>query len=141
LKIIISQGQDARIAHRTDRTRATAATLRLITLAAGLLLAACSGGGGGSNSAGTPLTISTSALPAGQVGVQYSTTLSATGGTPPVSWAQTGGALPAGLSLAAATGVISGTPTAPVSNSSITFQVTDSGSPAQSKSATLGLTI
>ncbi|MCW2784643.1 MAG: Alpha-tubulin suppressor [Marmoricola sp.] len=53
--------------------------------------------------------ITTSSLPAGQVGVAYSTTLTATG-NPAGTW--TAAPLPAGLSLAAATGVISGTPTA-----------------------------
>ena len=87
------------------------------------------------------LSITTTSLPNGAVGTAYSATLSATGGTPPYSWSITNGALPAGLSLAASTGVISGTPTVAISSSSITFSAQDSGSPAQSKTVTLTLTI
>ena len=61
----------------------------------------------------------TTSVPAGGVGGMYSTTLMASGGYPSYqgggfaySWSITNGALPAGLTLGAATGVISGTPTA-----------------------------
>ena len=53
--------------------------------------------------------ITTSSLPTGKVGTAYSQTLSATGGTPPYTWAITNGSLPGGLTFNA--GVISGTPT------------------------------
>ena len=56
------------------------------------------------------LTISTTSLPNGQVGVAYSATLTATGGTTPYAWSITSGVLPTGLSLNASTGLISGTP-------------------------------
>ena len=52
------------------------------------------------------------ALPAATAGVAYSQTLVATGGTAPYSYVVTAGALPAGLTLNEATGVLSGTPTA-----------------------------
>ena len=54
-----------------------------------------------------------SVLPPGQVSVSYpATTLIPFGGTPPyTNWTVTAGALPPGLSLGPATGVISGTPT------------------------------
>jgi Domain of unknown function (DUF4082)/Bacterial Ig-like domain (group 2)/Putative Ig domain len=58
------------------------------------------------------LTITTAALPGGTVGVAYTATLAASGGTPPYTWAITSGQLPAGLGLNASTGGISGTPTA-----------------------------
>jgi Putative Ig domain len=58
-------------------------------------------------------------------GQTYSYTLAATGGTAPFTWSVTP-ALPAGLSLAPSTGVISGIPTqSSASNSSYTFKVTD----------------
>jgi hypothetical protein len=76
-------------------------------------------------------------LPAGTVGVAYSQSLTASGGTPPNIWALMSGALPAGLSLSSA-GVLSGTPAA-VGTSSFTVGVTDSTSAFSSQ--TFSLTI
>jgi hypothetical protein len=87
------------------------------------------------------LSITTSSLPSGQVGASYSATLVATGGTTPYTWSISSGSLPAGLTLNAATGAITGTPTAPASATPLTFTVTDSSSPAQTASAMLTLTI
>jgi hypothetical protein len=87
------------------------------------------------------LSITTTSLPSGTVGVAYTTTLAATGGTTPYTWALTSGTLPAGLTLNAATGAISGTPTASATNASLTFTVTDSSSPTQNIPVTLALTI
>ncbi len=56
------------------------------------------------------LNITTTSLPSGRVTVAYSQTLQATGGTQPYTWSLASGALPKGLTLNAATGVISGTP-------------------------------
>jgi hypothetical protein len=50
-------------------------------------------------------------LPMGTVGQAYSATLVASGGAGPYTWSASG--LPAGLSIGASTGVISGTPVAP----------------------------
>jgi Putative Ig domain len=87
------------------------------------------------------LKVTTSFLPDGQIGAPYSTTLTAAGGTPPYTWALTSGSLPAGLALAAATGVISGTPTASTSATPLSFSVTDSSNPAVSATVSLTLTI
>ena len=54
--------------------------------------------------------ITTSSLPAGQVQTAYSSSLQATGGTPPYTWSLSSGLLPNGLSLSSS-GTISGTPT------------------------------
>jgi hypothetical protein len=88
----------------------------------------------------TPLSVTTSSLPNGQVGNVYSTTLAASGGITPYSWTLTSGMLPSGLSLAS-NGAITGTPTASASNVALTFKVTDSANPAQSASTNLTLTI
>jgi alpha-tubulin suppressor-like RCC1 family protein len=55
--------------------------------------------------------ITTTSLPAGEVGTAYSQTLAAAGGIPPYTWTIASGTLPDGLSLDAATGTIAGTPT------------------------------
>jgi hypothetical protein len=72
---------------------------------------------------GTLMVVTTS-LPDATEGVAYSTTLQATGGTPPYTWAITTGVLPSGLSLNAGTGEISGTPTE-TGSFPITVEVTD----------------
>jgi subtilisin family serine protease len=88
-----------------------------------------------------PLSVTTTSLPSGTVNAAYSATLTATGGTTPYSWSITVGALPAGLTLASGTGVISGTPTG-TGTSSFTVQVTDSNSSTATKalSITVGTT-
>jgi hypothetical protein len=88
-----------------------------------------------------PLMITTTALPGGAVGVPYNATLQATGGAPPLMWSITAGSFPSGLLLDAATGNISGTPAAAVTES-FTVQVADSTSPTmQTASQPLVLTI
>jgi len=82
------------------------------------------------------LTITTAALPDGTVTAAYSATLSASGGQSPYTWAITVGSLPPGLSLAGATGVISGTPTV-AGSYPITVQVTDSNLSTQTKDLTI----
>lgn len=86
------------------------------------------------------LTISTSTLPNPILSVLYSTTLTATGGTGPITWSVSAGALPTGLTLNATTGVISGIPgLAGLTNFSVT--ATDSSTPAQTKTVALSLQI
>jgi len=58
----------------------------------------------------SPLAITTISLPEATAGSPYSATLAAIGGMPPYTWAITAGALPPGLSLDSASGVISGVP-------------------------------
>ena len=77
----------------------------------------------------TPVQITTGSLPDGQVGVSYSASLAASGGTKPYDWSILSGSLPSGLTLDAS-GAISGTPTSQ-GTSSLSIQVQDSSSPAQ----------
>ncbi len=86
------------------------------------------------------LAISPAALPAATVGNAYTAALSAVGGTSPYTWSLASGTLPAGLSLSASTGVISGTPSA-AGTSDFTIQVTDSSSPELSGSKTYSLVV
>ncbi len=72
----------------------------------------------------TPVRITTNKLLEGRRNLPYADTLEASGGTIPYTWSVTP-ALPAGLTLAPATGVISGTPTA-TSNINHDFTVRDS---------------
>jgi subtilisin family serine protease len=87
------------------------------------------------------LAITTGSLASGLTGTPYSQTLTAAGGTQPYMWSLLTGMLPAGLLLNAATGQISGTPTAGITNTPLVFQVTDSSTPVQKASVNLTLTI
>lgn len=60
---------------------------------------------------GNPVLILTNSLPGAQVGVAYSATLTAQGGTPPIIWSVITGSLPPGLVLDGPSGNITGTPT------------------------------
>ena len=81
-----------------------------------------------------PIAITTDALPAGQVGFHYSTTVQAENGASPYTWTITAGILPAGvtsqqnLRLDATTGVISGRP-GESGTFAISVKVTDSDTP------------
>jgi hypothetical protein len=79
-----------------------------------------------------PVEIVTSALPAATKGVICNQQLNAAGGKPPYTWSVTAGALPGGLGLAAATGIISGTPNA-TGSFSFTVTATDADSHTASK--------
>jgi len=74
------------------------------------------------------LTILSVTLPDGVVGVPYNMQVNLFGGVAPLTSSISGGSLPTGLSLNAATGVISGTPSASGSFA-FTFQVADSSTP------------
>ena len=91
--------------------------------------------------ANIPLSIITdSPLPEGQVGVDYSQSLTTMGGTAPYTWLHTGGSLPGGLSLDAS-GAITGMPDID-GTFDFTVQVTDSASPTpDTATKTLSITI
>lgn len=75
-------------------------------------------------------------LAAGTVGTAYSATLSAANGSAPFTWSVISGALPSGLSLNGATGVISGTPSA-AGAASFTVQVEDANNVMSSAPTTI----
>ncbi len=87
----------------------------------------------------TALTITVGSLPSASSQSMYSATLSATGGTPPYSWAVGSGSLPVGLNLSSS-GQITGTPTV-LGTASFTVTVGDSSSPSRTNSKTLGITV
>jgi hypothetical protein len=84
--------------------------------------------------------ITTTSLPNGVANAAYSATLTASGGTPPYTWSIASGALPTGLALNATSGAITGTPTT-AGAFSFTAQATDAGSPVQSVSKPLSITV
>ena len=79
----------------------------------------------------------TTARPNGVMGAPYNDTLRVTGGTGSNSWSVTGGALPQGLTLNAATGVVSGFPHQ-TGNFTYTASVT-SGAQTQAKTFTFSV--
>ncbi|MFN7134836.1 MAG: putative Ig domain-containing protein, partial [Myxococcales bacterium] len=83
-----------------------------------------------------PPAITTTSLPDGYTGSAYSATLAHTGGKAAFVWSVSSGTLPAGLTLDAGTGALSGTPTAP-GTANVTFRVQD----ANGRSATQPLSI
>jgi Putative Ig domain/WD40-like Beta Propeller Repeat len=106
-----------------SRMKSIASLLSIIALGFGLLSCTSSGGDGGGST--TAFAVSTTSANFGVVGSAYTSTLAATGGTAPFTWTLFGGVLPAGLSLNASTGAVTGTPVAPAGNFTATFTVTD----------------
>ncbi len=89
-----------------------------------LTLVASCGGGGSDGGGSAPLSITTTTTNAGVVGIAYTQTISATGGSGTRNFSVSAGALPAGLALSAV-GVISGTPAGPAGSANFTVSVTD----------------
>lgn len=82
------------------------------------------------------LAITPSTPPSAQIGAGYAHTFVATDGTLPYAWSATG--LPTGLTIAASTGIVSGTPTV-IGAFSATITVTDNA--AGTASLTVGFTV
>lgn len=77
-------------------------------------------------STGGTLAVTATSLPAGYVNIAYSAALTASGGSGAgYTWSVSSGSLPAWMTLTAATGVLSGTPSA-AGTSNFTAEVTDS---------------
>jgi hypothetical protein len=79
-----------------------------------------------------------SVLPEARSGTAYQAALTASGGLPPYVWGLSAGSLPAGLSLNATTGTISGTPTS-AGSSSFTLRVTDGAQLSATRATTLNV--
>jgi hypothetical protein len=82
-----------------------------------------------------PLTITTTSIPGGQVGVAYTATIAATNGTLPYTFSVSSGTLPPGLSLSAA-GAITGSPTT-AGTSTFILSVVDAANQRASESYTV----
>jgi hypothetical protein len=87
-----------------------------------------------------PLQITTSSLPDATIGVPYSATLEATGGTPPFKWKVVTGSLPAGLTLSNS-GTISGTPSSTATTSTFKVKVKDSSTTVEKAKKTFTITM
>jgi Putative Ig domain len=121
---------------RAGRQRAS--LVSAVVVAAGLL--ATWGVAGPAAAAVTKPVVKTTSLPNATVGISYSAKLAASGGIAPYAWSVTQGALPAGLTLVPATGLIAGIPAAG-SSAGFTVQATDSENPSLSASANLSITV
>jgi hypothetical protein len=88
----------------------------------------------------TPLSIVGTSLAPATAGTAYTQSLQAAGGTPGYTWAIASGSLPAGLTMAATTGTISGIPST-AGTSTFTAVVSDNGSPAQTQTVSTSLTV
>jgi hypothetical protein len=82
------------------------------------------------------LSITTNSLSGATAGTVYSQTVASTGGTAPLTWSVSSGALPAGLSLNSTNGAIAGTPTT-AGSPGFTIQVADSVGAATTKALSI----
>jgi hypothetical protein len=88
----------------------------------------------------TAPSITTTTLPNGTVGANYSQTIAFTGGHGPFTWSISAGALPTGFSLNAATGAITGN-SSTANTYNFTVKVVDSSNPAQNATQALSISI
>lgn len=89
-----------------------------------LILAGCANNTPTAQTPVSDLTIKTTSLTDGQIGIGYFKKLEASGGSGRYTWSITSGSLPDGLGLNSNTGIISGNPKLPVS-ADFTIQVND----------------
>ena len=85
---------------------------------------------------GGPPSVTTASLVGADSGTAYSQTLAGTGGTGPYTWAIASGALPSGLTLNPATGIVSGTPSG-AGSSTFTIAMTDAAGGTSSRTYTV----
>jgi hypothetical protein len=84
-----------------------------------------------------PLRVEAVSLPPAFIGLPYSATLRASGGTPPYRWQVSREFIPAPLRLDATTGVLSGSPASPEGDFSFGLRVNDSAGAAAERDFTL----
>jgi hypothetical protein len=87
-------------------------------------------------SASSTLTITTTSLLGGTLGVAYSSSLTSGGGVSPYTWSITSGLLPNGLALNSSTGFITGTPTA-IGTFNFTVKASDSNNGIASRNLSI----
>ena len=85
------------------------------------------------------MSISPTALSNGVQGISYSATLSTAGGSDSYTYSVISGSLPAGITLSAGTGIISGTPTSP-GTSNFTIRSTDTNNNTTSRTYSIQIT-
>ncbi len=128
-------------------TSATYALSNLVAANAGSYYAVATNSAGSATTTAATLTVTAAStpsittgatLPGGVIGVAYSQTLGASGGTTPYAWTLAAGTLPAGLQLSSA-GVLAGTPTT-AATSTFTVQVRDAAGAVAAKDFTLTVT-
>jgi hypothetical protein len=98
--------------------------LAAVFMLAALLITGC-GQSTTTTTAAAALSLTSTALPNASMGISYSQTMQASGGSSPYTWSITDGSLPGGFSLSSRTGSISGMPMNP-GVYKITVQVSDS---------------
>ena len=85
-----------------------------------------------------PVAITTGSLPSGGINSPYSTQLTATGGSGALTWSIVAGALPPGIGLNSASGLLSGTPTSS-GNYQFTVKASDSFGASSQQQFTLSV--
>jgi uncharacterized protein YjbI with pentapeptide repeats len=138
--VTLAPGESARVTLRIEApTKAQAVQFATTVVQPVAVAQAVNTNAAAGSSPAAALAITTLAAPNAQLGQAYNLQLQAVGGSGSRTWSLASGALPSGLSLSSS-GVISGIPSA-TGSSSFTVQVIDSGTPQQSDTRPLSITV